>query len=173
MARFSPGARIGQVHGTFRPAPTDAGAPNALVYFMYHPAAALRDPGVEATSYRDMAKVPDALIEARARRLAKEPAASLALEPPVPVDKTPAAEPTAGMESSVSLQDRVLAELPDTQAIQPSIESPAAPVAPERTAIPVHPDHPAGPEIGEAILPAIDSVAADAERDPTDQLTLF
>jgi uracil-DNA glycosylase len=34
MARFSPGARIGQVHGTFRPADPASGAPEALAYAM-------------------------------------------------------------------------------------------------------------------------------------------
>jgi len=65
MARFNPGARIGQVHGTVRPPHADAGAPRALAYFMYHPAAALRDPSVEAASLRDIAGVPAALLEAR------------------------------------------------------------------------------------------------------------
>ncbi len=70
MARFNPGARIGQVHGTFRAADPDSGAPNALAFFMYHPAAALRTSSVEATSFADMQGVPAALQEARAIRFA-------------------------------------------------------------------------------------------------------
>jgi uracil-DNA glycosylase len=65
MARFNPGVKIGQVHGTFRPAHVDSGAPNALAFFMYHPAAALRDPAVETASFKDMEGVPSALVEAR------------------------------------------------------------------------------------------------------------
>ena len=68
MARFNPGARIGQVHGTFGPTHPDSGAPNSYAYYMYHPAAALRDPGVEKTSYADMSGVPAALQEARRLR---------------------------------------------------------------------------------------------------------
>jgi len=39
LGRFNPGARIGQVHGTFRKPDASSGAPNALAFFMYHPAA--------------------------------------------------------------------------------------------------------------------------------------
>jgi hypothetical protein len=46
---------------------------------MYHPAAALRTPAIERESYSDIASVPAALIDARARR-----AASAAVEPPEP-----------------------------------------------------------------------------------------
>ena len=65
MGRFMPGARIGQVHGTYQEAPADAGADNALVYAMYHPAAALRTSQIERVSYDDMAGVPLALLESR------------------------------------------------------------------------------------------------------------
>ncbi|MGZ6268112.1 MAG: uracil-DNA glycosylase [Candidatus Limnocylindrales bacterium] len=69
MARFNPGARIGQVHGTFRAADPTSGAPGALAYFMYHPAAALRTSSVETTSFADMQGIPAALVEARASRI--------------------------------------------------------------------------------------------------------
>ncbi len=68
MARFNPGARIGQVHGTFRAADPAAGAPEALTYAMYHPAAALRQASLEDTLFRDMEGVPLALLEARRLR---------------------------------------------------------------------------------------------------------
>jgi uracil-DNA glycosylase family 4 len=96
MGRFNPGARIGQVHGTFQPAPAGLGADRALVYFMYHPAAALRDPSVEATSFRDMAGVPVALLEARARRAAASAAAERAIVQP---NDTPAASSIAEPEA--------------------------------------------------------------------------
>ena len=44
------------------------GARDALVFAMYHPAAALRTPAVERESYADIAGVPAALIDARRRR---------------------------------------------------------------------------------------------------------
>ena len=68
MARFNPGARIGQVHGTFRQADRESGAPDALTYAMYHPAAALHQGSLNDTLFRDMQGVPAALLEARKLR---------------------------------------------------------------------------------------------------------
>jgi len=75
MARFMPDARISQAHGTVRPVDPATGARSALVFAMYHPAAALRTPSIERESYVDMAGVPGALIDARRRR--EEPADSV------------------------------------------------------------------------------------------------
>lgn len=68
MARFMPGARISMAHGTVRPIDPATGARNALAFAMYHPAAALRTPAIERDSYADIASVPVALLDARARR---------------------------------------------------------------------------------------------------------
>jgi uracil-DNA glycosylase len=68
MGRFIPGARIGQSHGTLHPVDPATGAGSAMVYAMYHPAAALRSPEVERQSYDDAAGIPAALLEARRRR---------------------------------------------------------------------------------------------------------
>jgi uracil-DNA glycosylase family 4 len=68
LGRFMPGSRISQVHGTVRPVDPAMGAANALVFAMYHPAAALRTPDIERTSYDDVASIPAALLESRARR---------------------------------------------------------------------------------------------------------
>lgn len=68
MARFLPGARISQVHGTIRPADPETGARNALVLAMYHPAAALRTQAIERESFDDIAGLPGALVAARTRR---------------------------------------------------------------------------------------------------------
>jgi len=68
MATFMPGARISQAHGSVRPADPASGGGNALVFAMYHPAAALRTTAIAATSLADMAGVPGALLEARRRR---------------------------------------------------------------------------------------------------------
>ena len=72
MGTFMPGARISQAHGTIRPVDPATGASSALVFAMYHPAAALRAPAIERESYADIADVPAALLESRRRR---EPAA--------------------------------------------------------------------------------------------------
>jgi DNA polymerase len=68
MARFRPGARISQVHGTHVPADPATGAGDALVYSLYHPAAALRSLEVERQSLEDAAGIPAALLASRARR---------------------------------------------------------------------------------------------------------
>jgi uracil-DNA glycosylase len=68
MATFMPGARISQAHGTVRPVDPATGAASAMVFAMYHPAAALRTPAIERESYADIAAVPAALTDARRRR---------------------------------------------------------------------------------------------------------
>jgi DNA polymerase len=70
LGRFMPGSRISQAHGTVRPVDPATGASSALVFAMYHPAAALRTPDIERTSYDDVASIPAALLESRARRAA-------------------------------------------------------------------------------------------------------
>ena len=85
MARFMPGVRISQAHGTVRPVDPATGARDALVLAMYHPAAALRTPAIERESYADAATIPSVLLDARARR------ADHAATPP-PVAGRPAAE---------------------------------------------------------------------------------
>jgi DNA polymerase len=95
MARFNPGAKISRVHGTYRAAHAEAGAPRALAFFMYHPAAALRAPSVERISYADMEGIPDALLEARARRAA-------GLGPVDPGTEVGALEPAAGGPADIS-----------------------------------------------------------------------
>ncbi|HEV7810007.1 MAG TPA: uracil-DNA glycosylase [Candidatus Limnocylindrales bacterium] len=68
MARFVPGARISQVHGTTAAVDPATGAADATVLAMYHPAAALRTPAIERESYADIDGAPRVLLESRARR---------------------------------------------------------------------------------------------------------
>jgi DNA polymerase len=84
MATFMPGARISQTHGTVRPVDPATGAANAMVFAMYHPAAALRTPAIERDSYADIAAVPLALIDARRRREADETPTTAASAPIAP-----------------------------------------------------------------------------------------
>jgi len=90
MGTFMPGARIGQAHGTSHPVDPETGAANALVFAMYHPAAALRSPGVERDSFEDMRHVPEVLVRAREIR---EGGASAA---PDRATMAPAPAPAAG-----------------------------------------------------------------------------
>ncbi len=69
MARFMPGVRISQAHGTVRPADPDTGARGAMVLAMYHPAAALRATAIERESFADAATIPAVLVDARTRRI--------------------------------------------------------------------------------------------------------
>ena len=70
MGRFMPGARISQAHGTTGPVDPPSGATSATVFAMYHPAAALRGAEVERQSYEDVARIPQVLLDVRARRAA-------------------------------------------------------------------------------------------------------
>jgi DNA polymerase len=108
MARFNPGARIGQVHGTFRPADSGSGAPRALAYAMYHPAAALHQASLKATLFKDMEGVPLALLEARRLRSAtpSTPVASERLDEPVPAR----AEPSAAESSAEPVYSSAVTE---------------------------------------------------------------
>jgi uracil-DNA glycosylase len=74
MATFMPGVRITQAHGTTRVADPETGARDATVFAMYHPAYALRNPAVERESFDDAARIPDVLLDARARRTEGQPA---------------------------------------------------------------------------------------------------
>ncbi len=108
MGTFLPGARIGQVHGTSTPADPETGARDALVFAMYHPAAALRTQALERESFDDIARVPTVLLRSRERRegqsagsaqppmvavMAPEPAAiSGPMPAPAGIPVTPAAD---------------------------------------------------------------------------------
>jgi DNA polymerase len=111
MARFMPGARIGQVHGTTAAVDPASGARQAMVYALYHPAAALRSTEVERQSFDDVAGIPAALLEARRRR-AEQPVGAVAL-----ASSTPA---TGGVSSTAA---PALPEL--SGAIRPDDPGPA------------------------------------------------
>ena len=89
MSRFMPGVRITQAHGTTRIADPETGARDATVFAMYHPAAALRTPGIERESYQDVAMIPAVLTEARARRAEHRRGARAAAAEPVVLADAP------------------------------------------------------------------------------------
>ena len=70
LATFMPGAKISSAHGTVRPVDPASGAPSAVAYAMYHPAAAFRQAALRETLVADMANLPQVLIDARAARAA-------------------------------------------------------------------------------------------------------
>ena len=94
LGRFMPGERISQAHGTVHPIDPASGAPNALGFALYHPAAALRSTEVERQSYADVALIPAALVESRSRREhGAEPAVAAGVGAVILADVTPEAMP--------------------------------------------------------------------------------
>jgi DNA polymerase len=91
LGAFRPGERIGQAHGTCRPA---AGRPGAAAFAMYHPAYAVRDRSNEPILFDDVAGVPAALVGARRRRLALAPEAEPPENLPAPDGTATDADPT-------------------------------------------------------------------------------
>jgi uracil-DNA glycosylase len=135
MGRFMPGTRISQAHGTTRTADPATGARDATVFAMYHPAAALRTPGIERESYEDVALIPTVLTDARARRAEARraaratqatPIATNAGPPgeigtgaldagPVPGDTAPQADPLDTAPTLPATQPTSAATLPDAE----------------------------------------------------------
>ena len=116
MGTFMPSARIGQAHGTTIPADPATGARDALVFAMYHPAAALRTQALEQVSFEDIARVPAVLITSRERRAAHAEAGEPAATPndadapaPAPAIATshvpaPAAQPAKASATSLPVE---------------------------------------------------------------------
>jgi uracil-DNA glycosylase family 4 len=97
MSRFMAGTTISRAHGTSAPVDPATGAPNALVFAMYHPAAALRAAAVETASFEDAARIPAALLEARRLRDHSTIAAPAAAPPDpgtTPIDAPPQSSQT-------------------------------------------------------------------------------
>ena len=113
MGRFMPGARISQAHGTVRPADPATGARDALVFAMYHPAAALRTPAIERDSYADAATIPAVLLDARARRAdhastaAQEPTEDAILTAPIDDTTTVVAAPPSEPATATADTDQM------------------------------------------------------------------
>ena len=72
---YLPGARIAAVHGTLQ----RAGA--RFVFAMYHPAAALHQGSLRETLFRDIRRLPAALVEARRQLESRLPVVSVDTTP--------------------------------------------------------------------------------------------
>jgi uracil-DNA glycosylase len=93
LGTFAPGARIGSVHGTVRPVDPATGLSRAVLYAMYHPAAAFRQTALRETLFADMAGLPQVLIDARLTRD----------RPAVPATAASAAAPTPAISATLDL----------------------------------------------------------------------
>jgi uracil-DNA glycosylase family 4 len=109
MGWFTPGSRIGQSHGTSRPADPATGAADALVFAMYHPAAALRTPEIERTSFADVAQVPTALLASRTARERRRSTVGEATLAPAATPDSVAASETAESPTPAPAIDELLA----------------------------------------------------------------
>jgi uracil-DNA glycosylase len=158
MGRFMPGARISSAHGTVRPIDPETGASNALAFAMYHPAAALRSSAVERDSYADIASVPIALLDARARRAASPTGPT----EPIVIEATAATQRTDATDEP-AIEGIALAHAIDA-ALDPEAASPATVDLPDFTTLDDFAD--------------LDELATASPEDssidePTPQLTLF
>jgi DNA polymerase len=153
MGRFLPGARIGGVHGTAHPSPPGLGTDDAMVFAMYHPAAALHQGSLRQTLLDDMALVPATLLEARRRR-----AAAIVTKPGV---EAPAAEAATNGAVPPEATEAPVDPAPPTAIAVGSIE--AAPDVPVDDAS--APESP--PDLAGALVVAIEP------GEPEPQLTLF
>ncbi|HEX8939255.1 MAG TPA: uracil-DNA glycosylase [Candidatus Limnocylindrales bacterium] len=157
MGRFMPGARIGQVHGTYRPADAATGARDALVYAMYHPAAALRSTEVERQSVEDIAGVPLALLESRRRR---DAAAASAASPASVADDAPVDETIRPADASAGAAGR-------------SSEATTVPVGTDPPPAEPRPTPPLEPPVTPPAVPTLGESPVTPPAEPTDQLSLF
>jgi DNA polymerase len=153
MGRFMPGARISQVHGTARPADPATGAGDALVFAMYHPAAALRTPDVERQSFEDVAAVPATLIAARERRVRGR------VILPAPAAPPPTLDPGAAAPA-------------DPTTMPPTIDRAPA-VAADATPPPSMTELATSSQPGPFPVPAAIPSDPPADGNAADQLTLF
>jgi DNA polymerase len=121
LGRFMPGERISVAHGTVRPVDPASGARNALAFALYHPAAALRTPEIERTSYQDVAMLPAALLESRARRESIAPSAPPATAVPTAAPTGDAGGQVMATVAAVAVIDETL-ELPNPIEIGPDAD---------------------------------------------------
>ena len=108
MGRFMPGARISQAHGTIGAVDPASGARDATIFAMYHPAAALRGAEVERQSFEDVAKIPQVLLDVRARRAAAPAAPASEPAPattPAALDPAPASAAAAALAAASPAAD--------------------------------------------------------------------
>jgi hypothetical protein len=132
MGTFMPGARIGQVHGTSHPADPETGARDALVFAMYHPAAALRTPALERESFEDVARIPGVLLRSRELKTEHAGAATRATpaEPETPTEPETTTEPETPMPAT---GPAIPAPAPAAASMVPPVADPAADEASQLT----------------------------------------
>ncbi len=145
LGTFMPGAKISTAHGTVRPVDPATGAPSAVAFAMYHPAAAFRQTALKETLVADMANLPQVLLDARKARSTRIEGAGVDAE-------EGASRPAAGAPPGADLEAE--ADTPDDATFD------AGPAA-----------EPAVPDEQPPLAPATEDAPDDSDR--TDQMTLF
>ncbi len=87
MAKYMPGVKISQVHGQMRK------IGERFVIPMFHPAAALHQPGLKSSILADFARLPQLLDVARQKTGNQAPAVHKSIEENRPAQPTPGAAP--------------------------------------------------------------------------------
>jgi hypothetical protein len=153
LGTFMPGARISAAHGTTRPVDPATGAPNAVTYAMYHPAAAFRQAALKETLFAEMANLPQVLLDTRAARRdgAMQPAPHTEHGGSLPVVEAfdlDAAVPIApGPDPAVPEGPAPLEPAASLAPVPPPVAGSRTPDAPEPVALP-------GPDAAPAALAA-------------------
>ncbi len=178
LGTFMPGAKISAAHGTTRPVDPASGAPAAVAFAMYHPAAAFRQAALKETLVADMANLPQVLLEARAARAARtvsEATREEAVEVR-PTNDQPIAAPSTDLPAPTGIVqgfDLPVAEVPAGAmdvpiGIPATLERRAAPAAPGDQPRPM----PGGAGVSvDAGTP--NGTDAPMTEDQTSQMTLF
>ena len=145
LGTFMPGAKISTAHGTVRPVDPATGAPSAVAFAMYHPAAAFRQTALKETLVADMANLPQVLLDARKARSTRIGGGGVGAE-------AGASRPAAGAPSRADPEADADTRDDATFNAGPATESAALDEQP-------------------AFAPATEDAPDD--RDRTDQMTLF
>ncbi len=159
-----PGAKISTAHGTVRPVDPATGAPSAVAFAMYHPAAAFRQTALKETLVADMANLPQVLLDARRGRSLRTERAGVDGEQVAsrqPADARQAADAPADAPADA----RQAAGLAVDDARADTRSGADLAVEPDLAA------DPAAPDDQPQLAPATEDAPDDMDR--TDQMTLF
>ncbi len=161
LGTFMPGAKISAAHGTTRPVDPATGAPAAVAFAMYHPAAAFRQAALKETLVADMANLPQVLLEARAARAART-------ESEATREEAVEVRPTIDQRSDLPVTDVPAGETDVLTGLPATLELRAEPAEPGDQ------QRPAPVDAGVSVSAGTpDGTDAPMTEDQTSQMTLF
>lgn len=175
LGTFMPGAKISAAHGTTRPVDPATGAPAAVAFAMYHPAAAFRQAALKETLVADMANLPQVLLEARAARATRTESEATREEAVEvrPTSDQPMAGPSTALPEPAGTDRRSDLPVTDVPAGETDV-LPGLPATLELRAEPVDQARPAPVDAGVSVSAGTpDGTDAPMTEDQTSQMTLF